>query len=88
MSNINAWTVLTTSPYQLSGEDHAPNETFFEMIQNLLAPYYKLKSFTTFLMVVSLIIYIILVIPYPPFIRVPIFTLSDLVLSPQHLRSF
>ena len=58
------------------------------MIQNLLAPYYKLKSFTTFLMVVSLIIYIILVIPYPPFIRIPIFALSELVLNPQQLTHF
>ena len=58
------------------------------MIQNLLAPYYKLKSFTTFLMAVSLIIYVILVIPYPPFIRIPIFALSELVLSPQYLTHF
>lgn len=64
------------------------NETFFEMIQNLLAPYYKLKSFTTFLMVVSLTIYIILVIPYPPFISIPNFALSEIVLNPEHLKHF
>jgi hypothetical protein len=76
MANINAWNVLTTSPNELVGEEQVANETFFEMIQNLLAPYYKLKSFTTFLMAVSLIIYIILVIPYPPFISIPTFALS------------
>ena len=88
MANINVWTVLTNSPQQLSGEEHAPNETFFEMIQNLLAPYYKLKSFTTLLMALSLLIYIILVIPYPPFIRIPTFALSDIVLTPQYLKQF
>lgn len=88
MTNINAWTVLTNSPNDLIGEENVANETFFQMIQNLLAPYYKLKSFTTFLMAVSLIIYIILVIPYPPFISIPTFALSELVLSPQNLKHF
>lgn len=52
------------------------------MIQNLLAPYYKLKSFTTFLMAVSLIVYITLVVGYPPFLKIPTFALESLVLLP------
>lgn len=75
MASINAWTVLTTSPHELVGEEHHPTETFFEMIKNLLAPYYKLKSFTTFLIAVSIIIYITLVVAYPPFLKIPTFAL-------------
>ncbi len=86
--NINALTVLTTSPHELIGEEQGESETFFEMIQNLLAPYYKLKSFTTFLMAVSLIIYITLVVRYPPFLKIPTFALESLVLLPEHLKHF
>ena len=45
------------------------------MISNLLAPYYKLKSFTSVLMAISVIIYITLVVPYPPFLKIPTFAL-------------
>lgn len=58
------------------------------MIQNLLAPYYQLKSFTTFLMAVSIIIYITLVVSYPPFLKIPTFALESLVLLPEHLKHF
>lgn len=82
MTNINAFTVLITSPHELIGDEHVPNETFFEMIQNLLAPYYKLKSFTTFLIAASIIVYISLVVPYPPFLKIPTFALESLILLP------
>lgn len=58
------------------------------MIQNLLAPYYKLKSFTTFLMAVSAIVYITLIIHYPPFLKVPAFARQPLILLPEHLKHF
>jgi hypothetical protein len=45
------------------------------MITNLLAPYYKFKSLTTVLMCISVIIYIALVVPYPPFLKIPTFAL-------------
>lgn len=52
------------------------------MITNLLAPYYKLKSLTTLLIFVSVIVYITLVVPYPPFLKIPTFALESLVLLP------
>lgn len=59
-----------------------------EMITNLLAPYYKLKSLTTLLIFVSVIVYITLVVPYPPFLKIPTFALESLVLLPEHLKHF
>lgn len=58
------------------------------MIQNLLAPYYKLKSFTTFLIAASIIVFITLVVPYPPFLKIPTFALESLILLPEHLKHF
>lgn len=58
------------------------------MIKNLLAPYYKLKSFTTFLIAVSVIVYITLVVSYPPFLKIPTFALESLILLPEHLKHF
>jgi hypothetical protein len=75
MANINAWTVLVNPPHELLGEEHEHSETFFEMITNLLAPYYKLKSLTTVLICMSVIVYITLVVPYPPFLKIPTFAL-------------
>lgn len=58
------------------------------MITNILAPYYKLKSLTTVLISISVIVYIALVIPYPPFLKIPTFALEYLVLLPEHLKHF
>jgi membrane associated rhomboid family serine protease len=58
------------------------------MITNLLAPYYKLKSLTTVLICISIIVYVALVIPYPPFLKIPTFALESLILLPEHLRHF
>lgn len=58
------------------------------MIQNLLAPYYKLKSLTTLLIASSIILYITLVVPYPPFLKIPTFALESIVLLPEHLKHF
>jgi membrane associated rhomboid family serine protease len=88
MANINAWTVLTHPPHELIGDENQAGESFFEMIKNLLAPYYKLKSLTTLLICISIIVYITLVIPYPPFLKIPTFALEPLVLLPEHLKHF
>ncbi len=88
MANINAWTVLVSSPHELLGEDHEQSETFIEMITNLLAPYYKFKSLTTLLIAISVVVYITLVVHYPPFLKIPTFALESLVLLPEHLRHY
>jgi hypothetical protein len=58
------------------------------MITNLLAPYYKFKSLTTVLISISIIVYVTLVVPYPPFLKIPTFALESLVLLPEHLKHF
>ena len=82
MANISIWSVLTTPPDILVGHENEESETFFEMIKNLLAPYYKIKSLTTILMCISVIVYVTLVFPYPPFLKIPTFTLEPLTLLP------
>lgn len=52
------------------------------MLKNFLAPYYKLKSLTTVLLAIILIVYIILACRFPPFLRIPTFQLEPLILRP------
>lgn len=58
------------------------------MIQNLLAPYYKVKSLTTVLILISVIVYVALVFSYPPYLKIPTFALENIILLPQHLKHF
>lgn len=52
------------------------------MIQNLLAPYYKVKSLTTVLILISVIVYVALVFSYPPYLKIPTFALENIILLP------
>jgi hypothetical protein len=52
------------------------------MITTMIAPYYKLKSLTTVIVFLPIVIYITLVLPYPPFLIIPAFASEPLQLSP------
>lgn len=69
---INPFTILTTSPFKLYNRPEEV-ESFHEMIISMLAPYYRIKSLTTVLVFLPIVIYITLVVRYPPFLRVPAF---------------
>lgn len=71
-TEISAWSILINSPFKIyDREDEA--ESFFDMLKQTLAPYYKMQSLTTILISLPIIIYIILVVRYPPFLIVPAF---------------
>jgi hypothetical protein len=70
MAHINPWTVLTMSPFKIYGRPESM-ESFKEMITNMVAPYYHVKSLTTVLVFLPIVIYITLVVHYPPFLKVP-----------------
>lgn len=79
--NMNAWTILTKSPFEIFGMEEEA-EPFLEMLKNTLAPYYSFKSLTTILMCIPIIIYVTLVVQYPPFFKVPSFASEPLLLRP------
>ncbi len=81
MAEVTLWNVLTQSPFELFNR-HESQESFFDMLKNFLAPYYKLKSLTTILLAIIIIVYIILACPFPPFLRIPTFQLEPLILRP------
>ena len=58
------------------------------MIKMTVAPYYKVKSLTTIIIAITIIIYITLAVSYPPFLRVPIFAAQPLLLQPENLKHF
>jgi membrane associated rhomboid family serine protease len=58
------------------------------MLKNFLAPYYKVKSLTTVLLFIIVIVYITLACRFPPFLRIPTFQLEPLILRPEHLKHF
>ena len=58
------------------------------MLKNLLAPYYKFQSITTLLISISFVLYITLVVPYPPFLKIPTFALESLIVLPEYLKHY
>jgi hypothetical protein len=58
------------------------------MITSMLAPYYQFKSLTTVIVFLPIVIYITLVIPYPPFLRIPAFASESLQLRPENLQHY
>lgn len=58
------------------------------MLKSFLAPYYKVKSLTTVLLCIIVIVYIVLACRFPPFLRIPTFQLQPLILRPEHLKHF
>lgn len=58
------------------------------MLINMLAPHYRIKSLTTVLVFLPIVIYITLVVHYPPFLKVPSFASEPLLLRPENLQHY
>ena len=87
MTEVTLWNVLTQSPFEIFNRPE-PQESFFQMLRNFLAPYYQFKSLTTVLLAIIVIVYITLVCTFPPFLKIPTFQLEPLILRPEHLKHF
>lgn len=58
------------------------------MLTGMLAPFYRFKSLTTILVFLPIVIYITLVVRYPPFLNIPSFACEPLQLRPENLQHY
>lgn len=86
-NEVNLCQVLCQPPSVIFGVG-APEEGFFEMIKNLLAPKYRLYSVTTILIFLPIVLYVILGIVNASFLKLPFFAVDGIILDPFKLQQF
>jgi len=63
-------------------------ESFLEMIKNLLASKYRIYSVTTVLIFLPIVLYVVLGIINTSFLKLPYFAVDNIVLNPFKLQQF